>query len=81
MTLSQSSSVLPPAPLDSAWPPAHIWETMDAADRASWLGQIQQRDRAKRLELDVAETDLRRRRPCVDVQDDDKLEESRELPP
>jgi hypothetical protein len=52
MTFSQSSSVTP-APLDSAWPPAHIWETMGATDRASWLGQIQ-RDRAKRLELDVA---------------------------
>ncbi|CAG7998022.1 unnamed protein product, partial [Penicillium salamii] len=54
-------------PLDSAWPPAHIWETMGAADRASWLGQIQ-RDRARRLEMDVAETDLRHRRPRVDLQ-------------
>jgi hypothetical protein len=79
MTFSQSSSVTP-APLDSAWPPAHIWETMGAADRASWLGQIQ-RDRARRLELDVAETDLRRRRPRVDQQDDDNLEENREPPP
>lgn len=76
MTFSQSSSATP-APLDSAWPPAHIWETMGAADRASWLGQIQ-RDRARRLELDVAETDLRRRRPRVDLQDDDNLEENRE---
>ncbi|KAJ5400295.1 hypothetical protein N7465_010784 [Penicillium sp. CMV-2018d] len=32
MTFSQSSSVTP-APLDSAWPPAHIWETMGAADQ------------------------------------------------
>ncbi|OKO92884.1 hypothetical protein PENSUB_12565 [Penicillium subrubescens] len=79
MTFSQSSSVTP-APLDSAWPPAHIWETMGAADRASWLGQIQ-RDRARRLELDVAETDLRRRRPRVDLQEDDILEENREPPP
>jgi hypothetical protein len=53
---------------------------MGAADRASWLGQIQ-RDRARRLELDVAETDLRRRRPRVDLQEDDILEENRELPP
>ncbi|KAJ5778452.1 hypothetical protein N7520_001698 [Penicillium odoratum] len=53
---------------------------MGAADRASWLGQIQ-KDRARRLELDVAETDLRRRRPHVDLQDDDNLEENREPPP
>jgi hypothetical protein len=66
-----------PAPLDSAWLPAHIWETMGAADRASWLGQIQ-RDRARRLEIDEAETDLRRRRPRVDLQDDDSLEGNRE---
>ncbi|KAJ5894645.1 hypothetical protein N7495_006336 [Penicillium taxi] len=79
MTSSQSSSVTP-AQLDSAWPPAHIWETMDAADRATWLEQIQ-RDRARRLELDVAETDLRRRRPRVELQDDDTLEENREPPP
>jgi hypothetical protein len=51
---------------------------MGPADRASWLGQIQ-RDRARRLELDVAETDLRRRRPRVDSQDDDNLEENRYL--
>ena len=76
MTFSQSSSVTP-APLDSAWPPAHIWETMGPADRASWLGQIQ-RDRVRRLEMDVAETDLRRRRPRVDMQDDDHLEENLE---
>ncbi|KAJ5195503.1 uncharacterized protein N7498_008941 [Penicillium cinerascens] len=79
MTFSQSSSVTP-APLDCAWPPAPIWETMGAADRASWLGQIQ-RDRARRLEMDVAETDLRHRRPRVDLQDDDNLEENREPPP
>jgi hypothetical protein len=36
MMLSQSSSATP-APLDWAWPPAHIWETMGAADRASPL--------------------------------------------
>ncbi|CAG8006751.1 unnamed protein product [Penicillium salamii] len=76
MTFSQSSSATP-APLDSAWPPAHVWETMGAADRASWLGQIQ-RVRARRFELDVAETDLRRRRPRVDLQDDDDLEENQE---
>ncbi|KAK9848349.1 hypothetical protein MYU51_016749 [Penicillium brevicompactum] len=79
MTLSQSSSVTP-AQLDSAWPPAHIWETMGAADRASWLGQIS-RDRARRLEMDVAETDLRHRRPRVDLQGDENLEENREPPP
>ncbi|CAG8288516.1 unnamed protein product [Penicillium salamii] len=33
MTFSQSSSVTP-TPLNFAWPPAHIWETMGAADRA-----------------------------------------------
>lgn len=81
MTLSQSSSATPtPAPLDSAWPPAHILETMGTADRASWLGQIQ-RDRARRLEMDVAGTDLRHRRPRLDLQDDDILEENREPPP
>ncbi|KAJ6000957.1 hypothetical protein N7481_001366 [Penicillium waksmanii] len=53
---------------------------MGATDRASWLGQIQ-RDRARRLEMDEAETDLRRRRPRVDLQDDDNLEENREPPP
>ncbi|KAJ5982416.1 hypothetical protein N7451_012516 [Penicillium sp. IBT 35674x] len=53
---------------------------MDAADHASWLGQIQ-RDRARRLELDVTENDIRRRRPHVDLQDDDNLEENREPPP
>ncbi|KAJ5146634.1 uncharacterized protein N7515_001198 [Penicillium bovifimosum] len=74
MTSSQSSSFTP-APLDSAWPPAHVWETMDAADRASWLGQIQ-RDRARRLEMDVAETDLRHRRPRGDLQGDENLEEN-----
>lgn len=79
MTYSRSNSVTS-APLDSAWPPAHIWESMDAADRASWLGQIQ-RDRARRLELDVAENDLRRRRPHVDLQDDDNLEANREPHP
>jgi hypothetical protein len=31
--------------------------------------------------LDVAETDLRRRRPRLDLQDDDNLEENREPPP
>ncbi|KAI3095133.1 hypothetical protein CBS147333_9859 [Penicillium roqueforti] len=79
MSFSQSSSVTP-APLDSAWPPPHIWETMGAADRASWLGQIR-RDRARRLEMDVAETDLRHRRPRVDLQGDENLEENREPPP
>ncbi|CAI7658362.1 unnamed protein product [Penicillium palitans] len=73
MTFSQSSSVTP-APLDFAWPPAHIWETIGAADRASWLGQIQRQ--ARRLEMDVAETDLRHRRPR-----DENLEENREPPP
>ncbi|CAG8378535.1 unnamed protein product, partial [Penicillium salamii] len=56
------------------------WETMGAADRASWLGQIQ-RDRARRLEIDVAETDLRHRRPRVDLQGDENFEENREPPP
>ncbi|KAI3286492.1 hypothetical protein DTO002I6_8163 [Penicillium roqueforti] len=74
MTFSQSNSVTP-APLDSAWPPAHIWETMGAADRASWLGQIQ-RDRARRPEMDVAETDLRHGRPRLDLQGDENLEEN-----
>ncbi|KAH6869226.1 hypothetical protein B0T10DRAFT_418782 [Thelonectria olida] len=54
---------------------------MSAADRASWLGQIQ-RDRARRLELDVAEIDLRRRRPHGDLRnDEDNQEETREPPP
>jgi hypothetical protein len=78
MTFSQSSSVTT-APLDSGWPPAHIWETIGAADRASWLGQIQL-DRARRLELDIAETCLLRRRPLVDLQDNDNLKENREPP-
>ncbi|EED11627.1 conserved hypothetical protein [Talaromyces stipitatus ATCC 10500] len=54
---------------------------MDTADRASWLAQIQ-RDRAKRLELDKTEVDLRRRRTHLDLQDDDdNQEENREPPP
>jgi hypothetical protein len=54
---------------------------MSAADRASWVGQIQ-RDRARRLELDIAETDLRRRRPQGDLQiDEDNQKENRERPP
>ena len=81
MTPSSESITVAPAPQDSAWPPPHIWETMSAADRASWLGQIQ-RDRARRLELDIAETDLRRRRPQGDLQiDEDNQEENREPPP
>ncbi|KAJ3455228.1 hypothetical protein MRS44_013828 [Fusarium solani] len=81
MTPSSESITVAPAPQDSAWPPPHIWETMSAADRASWLGQIQ-RDRARRLELDIAETDLRRRRPQGDLQiDEDNQEEYREPPP
>ncbi|KAH6872078.1 hypothetical protein B0T10DRAFT_362526, partial [Thelonectria olida] len=54
---------------------------MSAADRASWLGQVQ-RDRARRLEMDVAEIDLRRRRPHGDLRnDEDNQEETREPPP
>ncbi|KAH6871992.1 hypothetical protein B0T10DRAFT_611066 [Thelonectria olida] len=81
MTSSSQSSTVTPAPQDSAWPPAHISETMSAADRASWLGQVQ-RDRARRLEMDVAEIDLRRRRPHGDLRnDEDNQEETLEPPP
>jgi hypothetical protein len=77
-SLSQSSTVTP-VPQDSTWPLAHIWETMSAADRASWLQQIQ-RDRTRRLEMDEAELDLRRRRPHARG-DEDNQEENREPPP
>ncbi|RHZ45475.1 uncharacterized protein CDV56_104526 [Aspergillus thermomutatus] len=81
MTSFSQSSTVTPVPQDSAWPPAHIWETMSAADRASWLEQIQ-RDRTRRLEMDEAEIDLRRRRPRVDLRvDEDNQEENREPPP
>lgn len=35
---------------------------------------------AKRLEMDIAETDLRRRRPYIDLQGDDNLEENHKPP-
>jgi hypothetical protein len=53
---------------------------MSEADRASWLSQIQ-RDRARRLEVDAAEIDLRRKRPHTDLRhDEDSPEDNREPP-
>ncbi|KAF7160332.1 hypothetical protein CNMCM6106_007773 [Aspergillus hiratsukae] len=76
MTSFSQSSTVTPVPQDSAWPPAHIWETMSAADRATWLQQIQ-RDRTRRLEMDEAEVDLCRRRPRADLRvDEDNQEEN-----
>ena len=48
---------------------------------ASHLNQEWEEDRARRLEMDVAETDLRHRRLRINLQDDDNLEVNRESPP
>ncbi|KAK4205842.1 hypothetical protein QBC37DRAFT_181611 [Rhypophila decipiens] len=82
MTSSGQSSTVTPTPQDSAaWPPSHIWDTMTAADRASWLDQIRI-NRARRLEIDAAESDLRHRRPQTNPREDvEDPEENREPPP
>ncbi|KAM7209821.1 hypothetical protein V8F06_014798 [Rhypophila decipiens] len=82
MTSSGQSSTVTPTPQDSAaWPPSHIWDTMTAADRASCLDQIRI-DRARRLEIDAAESDLHHRRPQTNPREDvEDPEENCEPPP